>query len=598
MLLDASYSMRAAGSGVSRWDRSVDLAKKMFHSLGEGDRSSLVVFADEVLHSSGYLANRHQELARSLAGFSPTYRSTRGLPALKAAYALLAHSPAPNKGILILSDMARNGWEGGGRSWADEIEGYDPKVQILLPGPEEVPENAAVERMELAGDLNSGLLRVQAELRNYGRRPLLQLPVSLDFFGPGGSPVRQSQVLVDLEPGERRTVALGAPFPPGAEVRGRVKLRADALPVDDDFYFSRPVPQKIRVLAVEEPSGIQALSGESYYLRQALLAPPSPFEVTTVTLAQLPRTDLSAYDVLALVNPGPFAPEVLAALRAALARGGALVLTLGGRTSSGRDSWSLDWPCRMMAERPAASEKVSVNPELAGTVLKDFASAYEWDKVRLDRIVQPVIRDGAEPWLLLSDGTPALILSEDRRVAVWTSSIDRSWTNLPSKPVFVPLARFLFETVSGKSRSSGRPEARAGAAYRAALDSFQGRRPEELISPDGDRIPVRLSRDEIAAPPLELQGFYTPSGGRGAPGREAALAVNADRESGEGDLSRAEDDELEALLPGSRRVAVAGGPGFVDSVVAALRGNELGRTFLVIAAFLLLGEMLLSRRKA
>jgi hypothetical protein len=298
----------------------------------------------------------------------------------------------------------------------------------------------------LAADLRSQTLKAQADLRNWSDRKIPRVPVFLERLGAAG---RSSESFVYLSGWGTQSAALSMPIHEG-QIQGWVGKGPDGLAADDRFFFARPSIQKIRMLFVEERSGMAALSGESYFLRQAVAAPPSPFEVETVTLGGLKRLSADRFDLIALINPSGMDEETSEWLRRFTGGGRALFVSMGER--AGRQPGLLRdlLPCDPSEIRSAAGQALRIVPG-QDEALSGFANDYDWGKISMDRIAAVSLKDDAQSWIQLADGTPLLVVSGNGRTAVWCGAIDRSWGNFAGKPVFAPLFRVLLLKLTEKT---------------------------------------------------------------------------------------------------------------------------------------------------
>lgn len=595
VLLDASASMRYQESGRSNWDRATELARRALGLMRENDRSSLIVFADDVRFLSGPLSNAHRETAKRLDELSPTYRSTRLLRPMQAAYQMLSNSGASNKAILVLSDMARTGWTAGSSSapvsWETLIPSYDPAVRILYPELPKMRDNVSVQAVNLMADLRSQSLKAQVDLRNWSEGGVNGLPVFLERSGGNGADeARASETTVDLPPGASKTAVLTLSASEG-RMEGWTGVRPDGFAADDRFYFARPPIRKVRVLCVEEHSAVVALSGESYYLRQALLAPPSPFEVRTVTLGELKQEDPDRYDAAVLVNPSEVDAENAEWLRRFVGSGRALFVSSGDRSAGqGLKSVADLLPCDLQGARDLSGQPVRV---MGGgdEALSSFASDYDWSKVKIDHAVGSVLKEDARAWIQSGDGTPLLSVSGSGRVAVWAGTLDRSWGNFAAKPVFAPLMRFLLQALTAKSPGTAGEGRVVGDVYRRKASAAGAR----LLSPSGKRVELRPAGPELVSAPLEEPGLYGLYAEEASP--VEVFSVNLDRRSGESDGARLSGPDQQALLPRTRWESLPADERYASALLTALRGRELSRPLLVFAGALLLAESWLSSRR-
>lgn len=612
VILDASYSMRVQESGLSQWDRSIRLAQVAFDSLKESDRSALIVFSDKVIFSSGYLTNEHQKLIAKLVEFQPTFRTTNILPSLQMAYQLLSNSGASNKAILIISDMAKHGWIPGQNAKVEEqiqlsnqelsIKNYDSVVRLLYTSLSQWGKNVAVENVRIFPDLYSGLIKIEADLKNWGLTGESNLPVYLNFYDDNrpfsSKSTRYSESLATLGPLEKKTVVLTAPLFEGRTCTGEIGIRTDSLPADDVFYFAQPSPTKIKVLCVEEPSGIAALSGESYFLRQALTAPPSPFEVKTIPLDELKKISLNSYPTLVLVNPGELDDESSRLLLQYLKAGGSLLVTLGERSGISRLRSIEDFlPCTILEMKDTSALTLFPSSEIDDEEFSHFKSEYDWDKIKVGKAVQPAVKEDGEAWILFSDGSPFLIFSSDKKVAVWTSSIDRSWNNCPSKPLFVPLVRLILKKLTAHGKEDFLAQLRVGESLTKKLPSWAKQGTVSLLDQSYEQIPVRMVQNEMISAPLEKPGIYTLVQHDRTKDLAQKISVNVETRNQESNGLPLAEQELKTIFPRTSSISLNTGPRFHEELVSILRGKEFSRLFLVLAGLSLLSELILISKK-
>ncbi|OGR84746.1 MAG: hypothetical protein A2901_01310 [Elusimicrobia bacterium RIFCSPLOWO2_01_FULL_54_10] len=564
ILLDASYSMRAREAGISNWDRAVLMAEKTLSALGDKDRSGLVVFSDRVEFNSVSLTGRHRDLMEKIREFKPGSRTTQFVPAFQAAFSILERSDAPAKSVMLLSDNAAHGWP---RELQDLLLLFkDSKVQIVssrLPSPQ---RNLAVSDALATPDFSGNRLRIDATVHNTGEMDLTNVPVALETQADLAAPfVKQSEALVDLKAGEKTLIVLSAPMNSGESLLGRVVAAPDSLDADNFFYFGLHSPEKIRILCVEEPSGAQALTGESFYFREALLAPPSPFEITTVNVSEIKRQNLASYSVMVLVNPGQMEADALRQISAYVERGGSLLVTSGERVSqSGLDDIL---PVHFGSVLETGQLSVSVRAQADDAPALSLASEYDWDKFNVEKIVEPVLKDAAEPFLAFSDGKPLLVFSGDGRTAVWMTTLDRKWTGAASKPAFVPLMRHVAGRLSLRSSQGPFPSLRVGDPAMPAAPA-----PKERGLAYGWQEPGIFKAKDF-------------------------VCVNVEPRGGESSASPLPEREMRALFPENPLTWVETGEKFQQQLLSLLRGKDVARIFLLAAAVFLFFEILLASRR-
>jgi hypothetical protein len=205
------------------------------------------------------------------------------------------------------------------------------------------------------------------------------------------------------------------------------------------------------------------------------------------------------------------------------------------------------------------------------------------------RAVAPV--EGAQILARFDAGTPAVV--ERRvgrgRVLLWASTLDVSWSDLPTKPVFLPFVHQAVRYLAGYTEPE--PWLIVGQVLDASAAVVRGRTPPRVVlTPAGRRVPL----EDEGADVLELteQGFYElRADGNQA---EGVVAVNVD--PAEADLTPMDPKEIVAAAVGAGG-GVEAVPGGVPLTPEARERNQRLWWYLLCAGILLLGaDTLLSNR--
>ena len=178
------------------------------------------------------------------------------------------------------------------------------------------------------------------------------------------------------------------------------------------------------------------------------------------------------------------------------------------------------------------------------------------------------------------------------RVIVWTSTLDDSWTDLPVKPVYLPLVHQL---VSYLARYEQTPSwLTVGQVVDLASISATIRGDRLVVSPSAQRTTQRANTPGL----LELteQGIYEVRAAGSNTGRPQAIAVNIDPV--EADLTPLDPAELVASVTGhaSQDVAEAGAAAEALSPEDSEKRQALWWYLLMAGMLLLAAETVISNR--
>lgn len=574
VLLDRSWSM----SYGDRWARAVDAARSSVDALTSADRVSLVLFdvAPEVVVAGETPA----AATAALDALGPGNGTTDLAAGLRAAGEILSRSELPRREVLLISDFQRRGWSAS-------AEASLPAGVVIdaVPIGDETTVNTAVTDVRVrqsAGDPDS--VDLVARITRAGGDGPVTLPVTLEIDGA----VLQ-QVDVDL-PATGAAQAVFSGVAAGEGLAATVRLPRDRLAGDDAHHVATTVARAIDVLVLENP---RADPADSFFLERALAVGLSPaFRVRRETLADLDREILSPARVVVLNDVGELDAAGSAALRGHVEAGGGLVVVFGERT--GR----LEPGAATASLLPfAPGEVIDRSSELGATLafidddhpaLEIFAagSGSELAAARTYRYRAVTPEPEAGVLLRFDDGRPALVEVElgAGRALVWTSTLDGFWTDLPRRPVYVPLIHEAIRYAAGYREP---PLFLAAATPTAveALVTLAGGVAAEASDVSLDGTPV--SGSTAPAPGLHLVEWVGVAG-RGS-GR---IAVNLDRS--ESDLSPIDAEEVLAAI--DREGDGVAGEAPDGSVARSERRQSLWWYLLILAFVALAAETTLSNR--
>lgn len=602
----ASGETSRAGTVFARANRAVDLLVNWLRQEAPGDPLTILLTSrpDRPLRVEPALGSMDAAaMATELESIAPSARAGNMDAAMNAVRDLLdARTGVLSAMVYVVSDFQRVDWTrggpggsattqpSGGKSPLSSLAGWagqDRSLQVVLTdvGIEPRSNLCVSEIVPQQAQPVAGVSCIyNIRIRNHLEAP--SAPTTLHVYVGDAA---QPSVAVPVVPGRGSVeVPVEVTFPnEGAEVL-MVELEPDDLPIDNQRAASVPVARALRVLIVNgEPSPDPFL--DEVFLLTAAVRPEGPQfsgnEVTIVDDNEFEATDLSSYHAVVLANVYRVSEEMASRLESYLEAGGGVEIFLGDQVDAEvynrilfRDGKGL-LPARLgeMVSAPADSAGFAFGtPDPSHPALKRFRDAqisyfqgaaaghfFAAEPASIAATAPASRPNGGDAGVAIgparvlmrfsdSDGHPALIERTygAGRVLLITTSVDREWTNLPERPVYVVFAMEMLQYLA-------RPPARdedvlVGHPLRVALDPARYQPAATLKLPTFPEEPaVRLEAQpdrETPTPVINWARTDTPgvyhleltevTGGASV----RPVAVNVD--SRESDLHRATRAEL------------------------------------------------------
>lgn len=591
IVIDASYSMDYRMNRQVVWNQATDLAASIIEGLSEKDRFCVYLAGDQVTPICEQLTSKREETATRLRALPMPRGSSQLCPATLAALGTLDQDTSrAERELHIISDHQLLPWArfnkeeaeaagtnapGAARPGAQE-DLWDPaKVKdnttcfVTLLGAS-APENNAPADVDLEPKLITADTPCQATVRFLRSGPKLETAAAL--FVDDKEVGRRSVTLGEGSPNETKFMI--PPQGPGTHTV-RVETPDDSLVEDNAFYFLIRAREKLPALCVGSKDS-------TLFLRAALGTAPggvSPFEIKAIAADGLPGESLAAYACIFLCNVMPLAGQEIKALERYVAAGGLLVVFPG---DAGAMSDYGAWTClpampSTVVDVPTSERKrllkwdKPLHPVVAS--LKEGGIS---PNVMIRRQLKcEALKEKAETLVSTGEGYPFLMARSSGRGAVvlFTVSADRSWSDFPLSPFYLPMAHQLIQYAAGVA--AGVPF--LWAADSLSLDEFlpEATRESVLKGPDGKPVSVRSAVVEgetvSYAEGLTAPGIYRLSQPGGA-GDLPALAINMPREESHLDPVKAED--IPAIL-GVKTLQVAASK---DELMKKIEDFRIGRT--------------------
>ena len=581
ILLDHSASM---GYG-DHWQKAKAAAHDAVRSLGGNDKATLVLFSRNAEESMRATSDRAR-LDVAIDNSKVDADSTRYGPALKLAESILLRSNARRRETILVSDFQRAGWTG-----SEDV--HFPDGYVVTPVSVATPnaDNIAVPSVTFARAAFSGTERVTvtAGIANRGATPQADVPVSLDV---AGLPIQTQHVKVGANAATSVTFTqftLDKPI-----VKGTVRAGSDQMPADNTFHFTVSPAAPVSLLVVDGGAGDH---DASLYLTKALAISTAPtFQTDVMPVVRVSPANFEKRAVV-ILNDVAFPPAAAnGALKQYVERGGGLLIAAGEHTTWPQGEKDLlPGTLGPTVDRTAGRGATLGFLDHSHFVFEIFKAARSGDfsAAQIYRYRRIDVAPGDRVLARFDDG--AVAAAERKvgagRVIVWASALDDSYSDLPKKPVYLPLVHQLVKYLAQFEA----PRAWQTVGQVVDVQSLTKSRANwVVVTPSGKRVPQ--------SGPLELdeQGVYEvrPTGGADAFAAQA-IAVNID--PAEEDLTPIDPAELVAAVTGHAAAAPASAlPTAAEAEQFDIKEAERKQSFwwylLVTGLLLLAAETVVSNR--
>ncbi|MEM7229650.1 MAG: BatA domain-containing protein [Planctomycetota bacterium] len=555
VLDDGLASSVTDDDGSTTFDAHRDAAIRFVQELAPGDTVGVVLASQPVEIMLNPPTADHGAVVRLLEGLEPKASATDLDGAMRVLMDAVADTEAGTEDVTVflLSEFR----EGSATldaplpAWRERR----PDVRLVTLQPAvQTPTNVQVESIEPVSRvvLSSGAAgREQILVRLARQGDSLERDVSrVRLSGDGMAPVEPRAVTWD--PGQTSADVEFMIDPIGTD-DGEIVLTAeidhDAVPDDNVRHVLLDLRERLRILLIDrrrfgfEPS-VDRLSAGSWMRRALEPIDVSPMEVVEVEPAALDIADIRTTDAIILVRPDLIADDGWELIRTYVDAGGLLFIAPPGElnvhqwTETFTQAMDLAWTFDLEVDEPGGGLALAdVQP--ATEVLSLLSSELEVlaPPVRVYRRLRVDTTDtDITPVLDLTDGSPLLIagtprtdtdgavVSSNGLVLMLLAAPELAWTNLPSKPLMVPLAHELVRQGLSSIRSSVRHMVGARPRIRAMYADARA-----LEHPDGGAITIDDSDGRPVAA-LTRSGVYTVRD-RGNQSM-GLMAVNVDPQAG------------------------------------------------------------------
>jgi len=531
VVIDGSNSMSRTDGVNSMHQNAIRRASEFLRTLGMDDTVALIDARDQprtVIESPLHdMAMVEQEIRK----LPPPGGSCAMLAAMEKAIAILGRSSASAREVVVFTDRQGNSWDSRNEAeWIrfDDLIKFPsvrPQVWVIDVAPHlgPVARNVSVGRIELSREMTvpDFPVRLQVAIHNESDTEV-QVPLRLLLDGQPLAGKLQSptvpphgETLVEFDHAQRAE---------GTHVLSvEAEMSDDAIPVDNVSHASIHVAKSLEILLVNGTPAARPVGRDTFFAELTFAPPegkPPWVKARLVEAVDLKPADFQSVSAAMFCNVSSLAPDVALALKDFVAAGNGVFIACGPETTPDTfqacfgDSGLLPQLqiLRTREAPPQAEQTIRVAPlsiqpgwldrfrsDPARSFLKATFSAWCLTKISAatgsaspfgnatdagKNVTQKSAGgksvaskpenapQSTTPLILatFSTGDPLLLESRcgDGVVLVMTTSLDRSWNDLPTRSDFVP---FLHEAVFHAASSRSHRNVNFGEPLIVRLDT-------------------------------------------------------------------------------------------------------------------------------
>lgn len=664
LVIDGSSSMSRSDGLNSVHQTAIRRANEFLGTLNPEDSVALIDARDQPRTVVESPLRDIETIREKLKALPPPAGACATVEAIEKAIGILGRSSSAAREVVVFTDRQANGWRSDEDARWNRIDDLlrFPAVRPHLwcvdvaPHLGEMTRNIAVGRIGLSREMTvpDFPLRLNAEIRNESAAELqVQVRLMQD-----GQTLAGEQKTVTISPKSATAVEFSHSIrQEGTHILSvSVEAAGDAISVDNVSHAAIRVASSLPVLLVNGTPAPGPADRDTFFAELAF-APPEQgapwIQARTVEAGDLRPADLEGAAAAVISNVATLSPEIVVALMEFLRQGNGLLVTTGRNVTP--DAFQRSFAdtglltqlelMRIRESSPAPGNLIHVAPltiqpgwldrfrsDPARSFLK--ASFGAWSQFRTlpfqattppstpvkpngaaaDPQQPPVAQANSQtpaaesPVILaqLSTGDPLLLETRrgDGRILVFSSSLDRTWNDLPAKSDYVP---FLHEAIfhvaargSQRNVSFGEPlvallsKTAGDTATAPAVPEFVFTHPEQaqLLVPAADQGSrwVGISTASTIPGVYRVSLKEQPQNSHGSD----AFVVNYDHDE---DVFRTLTKDDHSRLATNDRVRFLNS---VEQLSQSMYGDEsvteLWAVLMAVFLAFLIGELLLTRR--
>jgi hypothetical protein len=496
---DSMSTSRKATQLSSVFDKEVARARSVLDELAPDSEAAIILGG----HTPRVLSGRTNDLRTSVEALraieSPSARGTALAEAVTLSLRELSGTKLSLREVLVLTDC-------GEHSKAKALTS-NPSVRVECISPRSNQENVYIESVRRApAPDRDGQLAISVRVAGKWSAGAFDLQLAIDGRTASETKVALEEGLANAELKVPDRLLADAHI-----LRVQVAVR-DAIDADNQREISLEHAAELSVLLVDGDPAPSQRDDELRFLSLALdlnePGEPTP-RVTRIDADGLGGADLEGYDVIVLANVLAPSEAVSQQLMARVARGAGLLITAGDHVDPfayrGRFGALMPALIRSAAQAQPSLSVASATANVPSLV-PEGGVGLETGRT-LERLLVEAVVPPSETALAFSDGTPLLIVGryERGRIALFTTTIDDDWTDLPLTPGFLPLIHGVVRGLSALDALPPGPHV-AGTPLTARIP--QGAQSIFSVTPDGRRIELDVKSTTARIVDTGTPGVY------------------------------------------------------------------------------------------
>jgi len=516
VILDDGLNMRQYDSAGNRFSRATVKLNQVMKSFKQEDRVQVLLSSNSNIDLLGSFDFESRECSYMIGDINS------GL--MKAAKHFEENQNI-NKELHIVSDM---------ETLPEELEKFAQNHQDIKIYLESIKEegagNISIDNIEFENTLFeiNKPLKMKLYLRNHSETEALNVNTHLFI-----NDKRMAQNNSTITANKQKTIPLTFIPKTGGWNIGYIEINDDDLLADNKYYFSINIPEKIKVLFVD--------NNPSPYLESAMetINKSTNIKIINENFNSLARQSFYEYDVIFLSNLPEISEVVVTRLKSFINSEGGIILVPGDKTVPSSFNASLSsmlGNLKMVGlnktENSAGYFTIKDiqqnNPILAELFRKDNP---EISLPRFKKYFRMANTGNFQSLLQFNNGNPFLLFSDksDLNAFVLSSYFDDSWTDLHFKGIFIPMLIKMIKYAALKMDINNNQFI---VGNDVVINTPQGsvNRPYELVTIRGEKNKIApvFSGSKIT---FDLKDFLTPGNYKIQQGAEILSVISANVDS-------------------------------------------------------------------